>query len=279
MRERLVGVGHSVGIILLLDRVAAIVSRVENFSGKPVNHRLLSAPARIRDQPSDGKAIAARFLINLDGHLISRATDAARFDFDAGLNVVYGFLKGFQRVFLCFPLDLAHSAIENIFGHCFLAAPHKRVDELGHHRRVVYRVRQNIAFRCYSSSWHTLSKLMNDRLEVTSASSLDHLFFSRSGFLRSLGSVLGATLLAIRNTDSIESAANNVIAHARQIFYAASANEHNRVLLQIVADAWDVSRNFDLIGQAHARNLAQSRVRLLGRLRVNTCADAAFLRA
>src|ERR1044071_4773469 len=172
MRERLVGVGHSVGIILLLYRVAAIVSRVENLSGKPVDHRLLSATARIRDQPSDGKAVAARFLINLDGHLVSRATDAARFDFDARLNVVYGFLKGLQRVFLSLPLNLAHSAVENIFGHRFLAAPHKRVDELGHHRRVVYRVRQNFAFRCYSSSWHTLSKLTNDKLEVTSASSL-----------------------------------------------------------------------------------------------------------
>src|ERR1017187_6239227 len=45
-----------------------------------------------------------------------------------------------------------------------------------------------------------------------------------------------------------------------------------------MADAWNVGRNLDPVGKAHTGNLAQGRVRLLGRLRVNAGANTAPLR-
>src|SRR3990172_2836694 len=57
-----------------------------------------------------------------------------------------------------------------------------------------------------------------------------------------------------------------------------SAHEHDGVLLEVVADAGDVAGDLDLRGQAHAGDLAQGRVRLLGRHRVDAGADATTLR-
>src|SRR5579871_5164996 len=54
-------------------------------------------------------------------------------------------------------------------------------------------------------------------------------------FLRPLGAVLGATLLAVADASAIERAAHGVIAHTGQVLDAAAADQHHRVLLQIVA--------------------------------------------
>src|SRR5262245_44018513 len=51
--------------------------------------------------------------------------------------------------------------------------------------------------------------------------------------LRPLGAVLGAALLAILHPRGVEAAAHHVIAHTRQIFYAPTADQHHRVLLQV----------------------------------------------
>jgi hypothetical protein len=51
------------------------------------------------------------------------------------------------------------------------------------------------------------------------------------------------------------------------------------MLLEIVLFAGDVADDFKAVGQTHARHFAQSRIRLLWRCCVNTCANASFLRA
>jgi len=50
------------------------------------------------------------------------------------------------------------------------------------------------------------------------------------------------------------------------------------VLLQVVPDAWNISRNFNSVGQPDASYFSQSGVRLLGRLCVHAGADTALLR-
>src|SRR5579863_7373413 len=101
---------------------------------------------------------------------------------------------------------------------------------------------------------------------------------SALAFFRALGAVLRAALLAAGHAYRIERAANHVIANAGQILHAAAADQHDGVLLQVVADARDVSGYFNAVGQAHARYLAQRRIRLLRSLGVNTGADATLLR-
>ena len=64
----------------------------------------------------------------------------------------------------------------------------------------------------------------------------------------------------------------------RQILHPAPADQHNRVLLQVMANARNIRRHFDAIGQADARHFAERRVRLFRSLGIHTRAHAALLR-
>src|SRR5262249_30787994 len=102
---------------------------------------------------------------------------------------------------------------------------------------------------------------------------------SALSFLWPFGAVFRSTLHSSLDTDRVERAADHVIADTRQILDAAAANEHQRVLLQVVADAGDVGRHLDAVGQPHARDLAERRVRLLRRLGEDADAHTPLLRA
>src|SRR5206468_6309689 len=91
--------------------------------------------------------------------------------------------------------------------------------------------------------------------------------------------VLAAALIALGDADGVERAADDVVTDARQILHAAAADQHDRVLLQVVADAGDVRRDFDAVRQTDARDLAQRRVRLLRRRCVDARANPTLLRA
>src|SRR5919107_124578 len=93
-----------------------------------------------------------------------------------------------------------------------------------------------------------------------------------------LGAVLRTTLPAVLDALRVEHAAKHVIAHARKIADTAAADQHDAVLLEVVALAGDVADHFALVGQADLGHLAQRRVRLLGRRRIDARADAAALR-
>ena len=69
-----------------------------------------------------------------------------------------------------------------------------------------------------------------------------------------------------------------MVANAGKVANTAAADEHNAVLLQVVAFARDVGDDFALVGQANLGHLAQSGVRLLRRRRVDAGADTALLR-
>src|SRR5262245_11335411 len=59
-----------------------------------------------------------------------------------------------------------------------------------------------------------------------------------------LCSILGAPLLAVGDALRVEHAPDDVIAHARQVFDAATADHHHGMLLQVVAFARDVADHF-----------------------------------
>src|SRR3954462_9594640 len=90
--------------------------------------------------------------------------------------------------------------------------------------------------------------------------------------------VLRPPLPAIADAAAIQRAADDVVAHAGQILHAAAANQHDRVLLQVVAFAADVARDLETVGEPHASNLTHRGVRLLRRRGVNAGADTALLR-
>src|SRR5439155_1596866 len=95
---------------------------------------------------------------------------------------------------------------------------------------------------------------------------------------RLLRAVLRAGLLAIGDARGVEGGADHLVAVAGQVLDAAAADEHDRVLLQVVALARDVGADLDAVREPHARDLPQRRVRLLGRHRRDARAHAAPLR-
>src|SRR3954469_4481755 len=96
---------------------------------------------------------------------------------------------------------------------------------------------------------------------------------------RPLGAVFGAALPPVLDALRVVRAPDDVIAHAGQVLDAAAADQHDRVLLQMVALAGDVAGHLEPVGQPHARHLAQRRVRLLRSRRIDARADAPLLRA
>src|SRR5690606_39699552 len=76
------------------------------------------------------------------------------------------------------------------------------------------------------------------------------------------GAVLGSTLLTISNARTVERAAHRVIAHTGQILHTPTADQHNRVLLQVVPLATNVADDLEAVRQPHFCDLAQRRVRL-----------------
>src|SRR3954452_13875508 len=93
-----------------------------------------------------------------------------------------------------------------------------------------------------------------------------------------LRAVPAASLLAVPDALGVQRAADDLVAHAREVLHTAAAHEHHRVLLQVVADARDVGGHLDATGEADASDLAQRRVRLLRRRRVDAGAHPAALR-
>src|SRR4051794_33866802 len=92
-----------------------------------------------------------------------------------------------------------------------------------------------------------------------------------------LRAVTAASLLAVLHALRVERTADDLVADAGEVLHTAAAHEHDRVLLQVVADTGDVRGDLDLAGQPNTRDLAQRRVRLLRRRGVDTRADTAAL--
>jgi hypothetical protein len=94
-----------------------------------------------------------------------------------------------------------------------------------------------------------------------------------------LRSVLRSALLPIGHAGGVERAADDVITNTGEIFHAAPANQHDRVLLQVVPDSGYISGYFDSIGKPHASHFSQRRIRLLGSGSVYARTDPTLLRA
>ena len=96
--------------------------------------------------------------------------------------------------------------------------------------------------------------------------------------LRPLGTVLRAALATVFNTRSVECPAHNVVLHTWQVLHTTAANQHNRVLLQVVPLARDIGNDFKAIRQPDFSYFAKCRVWLLRRSRIHTRAYTAALR-
>src|SRR3954467_13994895 len=80
-----------------------------------------------------------------------------------------------------------------------------------------------------------------------------------------LRAVAAAGLLAVADTLGVQRTADDLVANTGQVLHTTAADEHDGVLLQVVADAGNVGGDLDPAGQPNTGDLTQSRVRLLGR--------------
>src|SRR5215207_3543598 len=92
-----------------------------------------------------------------------------------------------------------------------------------------------------------------------------------------LRAVTAASLLAVLDTLGVERAADDLVADSGEVLHPAAADEHDRVLLEVVAHARDVRRDLDAAREAHAGDLAEGGVRLLRGGGVDAGADTAAL--
>src|SRR5690606_26461189 len=86
-----------------------------------------------------------------------------------------------------------------------------------------------------------------------------------------------ARLLAALDGLGVQGASHDLVADTGQVLHTAAADEHDRVLLQVVTLTGDVGGDLDAGRQLHTRDLAQRGVRLLGGLGVDARADTAAL--
>src|SRR5579864_1458020 len=255
MRERLIGVRHPMRVFTPLDRDAAITGGIEQFARQPLFHRILRARPGARDQPADRQRLAA-FRPHLDRYLIGGAADAPRANLDRRADITERIMKHADRVLAATPLNTVERAIDNPLGGGLLALVHQAIHELGHDNVAEFRIRLDFAFDRSAAAGHRFASLS-----------------------RPLGAVFRTALAAVFDALGVVGAADDVIAHARQILDAAAADQHDRMFLQIVALAGDVAGDLEPVGETDARDLAQSRVRLFWRDRIDARADAALLRA
>src|SRR5258708_29395776 len=101
---------------------------------------------------------------------------------------------------------------------------------------------------------------------------------SSLALLLALGAVLGAALGAVLGARGVEGAADHVVANAGKVLDTTPANQHHRVLLQVVTDARDVRGDLDSRGQPYSTDLAEGRVRLVRGDRVDAHTHAPPLR-
>src|SRR5262249_13452831 len=185
------------------------------------------------------------------------AADAAGAHLDRRHHVVERLLEDLDRVLLGLALDDVERAVDDRLGDRLLALVHDRIHELGDDPLGELRVGQDLALVGTVTAGHGF----------------------RLRLFRTLRAVLGTALLAVLDALRVEHAAQDVVANAGQVLDAAAADHDDRVLLQVMALARDVADHLEAVGEADFRDLAQRRVRLLRRGRVDAGAHTALLRA
>jgi hypothetical protein len=81
--------------------------------------------------------------------------------------------------------------------------------------------------------------------------------------LRTLDAVLRTSLLTTFDSQSIERTTNYVVSNTGKVTYTTTANQHDGVLLKVVAFTTNVGRDFPTVGKTHTCDLPQRGVRLL----------------
>ena len=255
--KSLVGLGHAVDIIALLDSGSLAAEGSHQLFGQFLAHRLASAGSGSGDDPTISQDEAA-FAADLVRNLVVGAADALAANFQERSDVLQRLVEDVARILLGLVLDDVESGIDHSLSDGLLAVLHDIVDKLGYVDIVIANVAFDLAFWCWFSSHIFL---------------ITRLFSGRLGFL---SAVAGAGLFAVGNTLGIINAAHDLVADTWKILSLAAFDQNDRMLLQIVAHARDIASDLHAVRQADASDLTQGRVRLFRGSGGNFQANAAL---
>src|SRR5260221_5732158 len=238
MRKRTIGFCHAMRFILPLDRRPLPAKSVEQFACESLSHITSTTGAGCRQNPTHCQRTAP-YRINFHWHLIGRAADALRLDFDGGRSIVERRLQDFSGIALGTIFDHRQRPVHHAAGDAFLAAAHHTIDEHGDQDVVITRIWNDRAV------YRTISSRHNDYPLLLLA-----LGRSSTGFWL-LCAVLAAALFTTLDAISVQRATHDVIADTRQVLDTHTANQHNAVFLQAMTLYRNVHRFFNYSRQAY----------------------------
>src|SRR6478609_2030934 len=143
MRESAVRFRHAVRVFAFLHRVAAIVTCIHELGREPVDHGLVVAAARGRDDPAYSERLAA-IGTNFDRHLIGGAADAAGAHFDRGGDIVECRFENRERIGAQLAFDRVEGAVDDRLGDRLLALVHNGIHEFRENDVAIFGVRNNL---------------------------------------------------------------------------------------------------------------------------------------
>ena len=155
MSEGLVGFGHAVHLVLLLNGVAFVLGGEEELGGELLGHRLALLLAGGPDEPTERERRAA-VLRDFARDLIVGAANSARTHLHQGRDIAERRFKRLKRI--CTPLlNSRESIVDDGARRILLPAPHHRIDKTSERLRTVFKVRTPHALLLQRST-HTLNK-------------------------------------------------------------------------------------------------------------------------
>lgn len=97
--------------------------------------------------------------------------------------------------------------------------------------------------------------------------------------LAAFSAVLGAALFTAIDAEGVEGSTDDVVAYAREVAYAAAADEDDGVFLEVMFFAGDIGSDLFAVGETDAGDFSEGGVGFLWGHGLDLEADAAFLRA
>src|SRR5262245_2878181 len=153
VRERLVRLGHPMGVLALLDRGTLALGCVHQLVGKLLRHRLARTRAGRADQPAHRQRDPT-LAPDLDRDLVGRAADAPWLDLQHRRGVAHGGVEHVDRIAPHARLDQPHRRVDDSLRGRLLAAQHHLVDELRERAAVVARIGQDDPALDLGTTWH-----------------------------------------------------------------------------------------------------------------------------
>jgi hypothetical protein len=140
MGESFVGLGHFMGIFLLLEGSTCIIIRIQQFRGKPFFHAMAGTGTGCGDNPPHSQRFPPGFP-DFNRNLIGSAPDTPGFNFYNRLYIINGLEKHFQGLFFGLCLKYTQGLVHYTQSYGTLAIPHHAVYKFGNHHTVVHGIR------------------------------------------------------------------------------------------------------------------------------------------